>query len=248
MRATDTPTNPHSVPPFATVPFDLYRDIHKAIRAELFDVTLAAGRLDPSDRVARVAHATRVREVVQFLVSHAEHEDRHIEPALRAVAPALAEEIHVDHAALDATMGDLIDVADLVFAEGRHDARAAVHELYLALGDFTARYLRHQSVEERTVMPRLFDALGFDAVLAVHRTILADVPPDEMGAALAVMLPSINVDDRTEMLGGMKAEAPPEVFGGVWALASQVLAPRDVAQLAERLDVSPVTTSVAAGR
>lgn len=248
MTSTDTPTNPHPVPPFAMVPFDLYRDIHKGIRTELFDVTAAAGRLDPSDRVERVAHATRVREVVQFLVSHAEHEDRHIEPALRAVAPELAEEIHVDHVALDATMGDLIDVADLAFADGRHDARAAVHELYLALGDFTARYLRHQSTEERTVMPRLFEALGFDAVLMVHRAILADIAPDEMGASLAVMLPAMNADDRTELLGGMKAEAPAEAFAGVWALAGQVLAPRDVAQLAERLDVSPVTTSVAAGR
>lgn len=246
MTATDAPSNP--VPPFAMVPLDLYKDIHKAIRTELFDVTAAAGRLDPTDCTARVAHAGRVREVVKLLLSHAEHEDHHIEPALRAVAPALAEEIHVDHVGLDAAMGDLIDLADLAFAEGRHDARAAVHELYLSLGDFTARYLHHQSTEERVVMPRLFDALGFDAVLVINRAIVASIPPDEMGSSLAIMLPAMNADDRTEMLGGMKAEAPPEVFGGVWALAGQVLAPRDVAQLAERLEVSPVTTSVAAGR
>ena len=32
-----------------TVTFDIYRDIHKGIRAELFAVTHAAGRVDPHD-------------------------------------------------------------------------------------------------------------------------------------------------------------------------------------------------------
>ncbi len=40
-----------------------------------------------------------------------------------------------------------------------------------------------------------------------------------MAASLAIMLPAMNNDDRTELLGGMQAGAPPEVFAGVWSLA-----------------------------
>ncbi len=47
---------------FATV--DLYRDIHKGIRAELFAITTAAGSVDPSRaRSSRAALADHVESV-----------------------------------------------------------------------------------------------------------------------------------------------------------------------------------------
>ena len=49
------------------------------------------------------------------------------------------------------------------------------------------------------------------------------------------MLPAMNVDDRTELLGGMQAGAPPEVFDGVWGLVKSVLTVEDAAPVAARL-------------
>ena len=69
-------------------------------------------------------------------------------------------------------------------------------------------------------------AIGVDAVVGVHQQIVGAIPPDEMARTLALMLPAMNLDDRTEMLGGMRAEAPAEVFEGVWGLAHSVLAGR----------------------
>ena len=51
------------------------------------------------------------------------------------------------------------------------------------------------------------------------------------------MIPAMNVDDRAELLGGMQAGAPPEVFAGVWSLVGSVLEPADHAALARRLDL-----------
>ena len=48
----------------------------------------------------------------------------------------------------------------------------------------------------------------------------------------------MNVDDRTELLGGMQAGAPPEVFEGVWGLAGSVLAPADHRALGARLGIA----------
>ena len=39
--------------------------------------------------------------------------------------------------------------------------------------------------------------------------------------------PAMNVDDRTELLGGMQQGAPAEVFAGIWGLAGSVLPPAD---------------------
>ena len=72
-------------------------------------------------------------------------------------------------------------------------------------------------------MPALWDAFGIEPLLEIHGRILARIAPDDMGWSLAMMLPAMNVEDRAEMLGAMRADAPPEAFAGVWALAGQVL-------------------------
>jgi hypothetical protein len=219
------------------VPFDLYKDVHKAIRVNLFDVVAEAGRLDPNDRGARIAHAARVCELVDFLISHAEHEDTNVDPAIAAVLPYEAPAITTEHVALEATMERLKALAYLVFDDPDGDARAQVHELYLELALFTSRYLAHQDVEERVVMPALFGTLGIDAMLDIHHAILASIGPDEMAATLAKMLPAMNIDDRVELLSGMRAEAPPEAFAGVLALAADVLPAEDNGTLVAALTV-----------
>ncbi len=59
-----------------------------------------------------------------------------------------------------------------------------------------------------------------------------------MATSLGIMLPAMNIDDRAEMLGGMQAGAPPEVFAGVWALAGSVLTPADYVALGTRLGIA----------
>jgi Hemerythrin HHE cation binding domain len=226
--------------PITTVPFDLYRDIHKAIRIALFDAVAEAGSVDPHDCAARMAHATRVHDLVKFLVFHAEHEDQHMDAAIRQVLPDEAAAIQAEHVALEERMAGLIGLADLAFDADRDDARAAVHTLYLELAAFTSAYLAHQDVEERVVMPALWNALGIEPLLAIHGAILSSITPDDMGRCLSMMLPAMNIDDRTEMLGGMRATAPAPAFAGVCALAQQVLKDSDFAALSDRLDLQPV--------
>jgi hypothetical protein len=214
---------------------DLYRDIHKGIRAELFALTAQAGALDPTPGVGRAALAAHVSDVVDLLVQHAEHEDGPIQPALEAELPDLAERIASDHLVLEAQLVDLRDMAADAAALDHAEPRLAVHRLYLALACFTGRYLEHIDVEERIVMPALERAVGVDAVAAIHGAIISSIPPDEMARSLALMIPAMNVDDRVELLGGMQAGAPAEVFAGVWSLVGSVLEPAEATPLARRL-------------
>ena len=48
----------------------------------------------------------------------------------------------------------------------------------------------------------------------------------------------MNIDDRAELLGGMRAGAPAEVFQGVWSLVGSVLEADDLRALARRLDIA----------
>ena len=217
------------------VAVDLYKDIHKGIRAELFDLTAETGSVDPADRIGRAAVADHVRRTVALLVSHAHHEDTLIQPAIEEHLPNLAELIEADHVALEERMDVLVEIADASVPLEGAAQRPHLHQLYLELASFTASYLRHQDVEERVVMPALESKLGVEAVLGIHLAIVGSIPPDEMASSLALMLPAMNIDDRCELLGGMQAGAPPEVFAGVWNLATSVLAPADAAALGRRL-------------
>lgn len=225
-------------PDFGLVAVDLYRDIHKGIRAELFAITATAGSLDPGNRVDRTALADHVVSVGAVLESHAHHEDAVIDPVLVEHLPALAEQIQSDHEAIEARFAGIVELATTLVGVDHSDQRRLAHLLHLELATFTGAYLVHQDLEERQVMPELERRVGVDAVIAMHGAIVGSIPPDEMARSLAFMLPAMNVFDRVELLDGIRLGAPAPVFDGVVGLARSVLRPDEFAQLAARIGVA----------
>jgi hypothetical protein len=217
---------------------DTYRDIHKGIRAELFGVTSQAGSLDPADRIGREALSRHVGGVMDLLVEHAEHEDAHVQPALERHLPKLAARISFDHVTLERRIVGLRELGDAAVDAAGPDQRQALHRLYIELASFTSAYLEHQDVEERYVIPALEAAIGFDAVWAINQAIVQSIPPEKMAQSLAIMLPALNLDDQAELLGGIQAGAPAEVFAGVWGLTGSVLPATDHAALGTRLGIA----------
>ena len=220
---------------FRLAAVDLYRDIHKGIRAELFAITSTAGSIDPADRGDRAALADHIASMRQVLESHAHHEDAVIEPVLVEHAPALSEQVEADHAHLELRFARLAELAASVADVRATDCRRDGHLLYLELASFTSAYLVHQDLEERVIMGELERAIGPDGCAALHGAIVGSIPPPEMARCLAFMLPAMNADDRADMLGGIRMAAPPEAFAGVVDLARSVLSPRDANALVLRL-------------
>lgn len=235
MTIDTTDTDPTR---FELVSHDLYKDIHKGIRTELFALTAAAGQTDPGDRTARGALAAHVADAHRLLELHAEHEDGAIQPLVELHLPDVAEQVALDHLGLEARSEGLVALAAAAVDARASDQRRLVHQLYLDLASFTSSYLAHQDLEERVLMPRLEQAIGVEAIVAVHQQILGTIAPEQMAQFLALMLPAMNLEDRVEMLGGMLAEAPAPVFEGVWSLAGSVLAPADRNALAARLELA----------
>ena len=211
---------------------DVYRNIHKGIRAELFAVTVTAGNLDRADECVVTAFDERLDRLVWLLDAHAHHEDAFLQPLVEQHAPHLAHGIVQDHAFLDAT------IHGIAKASKQAVTRVERHEVYLELGAFVSAYLRHQDVEEREVQPALLATVGPQVLFETEQALVASIPPADMATSLSIMLPAMNVDDRAEMLGGMRAGAPAEVFAGVRALAGSVLAPADLTALDHRLGLA----------
>lgn len=232
---TPVPTLAAETAPLEVVTEDLYRDIHKAIRTELFAVTDATGTVDPADDEALGAVVARWATLAGLLTTHAMHEDDFVRPVVDAVDRELAETVGDEHEAIEQTMGALRAIAARASAARGDARRRETHRLYLGLSSFTATYLRHEELEELVVMPALASKVPVEELQSVHQAILASIPPDEMAMSLSLMLPAMNVDERVELLGGVRAGAPAEVFAGVLALAQSVLRPEVYAQTAQRL-------------
>src|SRR6478752_3290927 len=233
------PTSPLIVETAAleTVTFDIYRNIHKGIRAGLFSVTQAAGAVDPHDGVAVGAIAERWSDMVELLVAHAEHEDEHVQPVIERCNPAYAAEIAEAHPRLEAQMAELEVLADRAAESCVEQARILTHRLYLGLASFTAQYLQHQEFEEFEVMVMLSQHLTFDELLAIDNAIVASIEPDMMAASAALMLPAMNILDQTELYAGARDGVPAEVFNGMLMLAESVLEPARYQALTRRLGV-----------
>ena len=235
---TISPIEPVVESDFSVPAVDLYRDIHKGIRAELFAVTSTAGSIDPSDRCDRAALADHVVSVAGVLESHAHHEDVVIDPVLERHLPDLASVINDDHERLERMFSSITDLGTAIVDVAGSDQRRLLQLLHLDLARFTSSYLEHIDLEERVVMQRLPELIGVEEVAAMHGAIVGSIPPDEMARSLAFMLPAMNIDDRAELLGGIRLAAPPEAFDATMGLARSVLRPSDFTALAARLEVA----------
>ena len=115
------------------------------------------------------------------------------------------------------------------------DGGGNVDDLYDSVASFLVDYLAHMAFEEHRVMPALSAAASFDELLALQIGIRTTMPPPDMVTFMRSMLPAMNPDERTQMLGGMKAGAPPEIFDIFWGTAAEVLSPNQLAVVASRI-------------
>ncbi|MET0284968.1 MAG: hemerythrin domain-containing protein [Polyangiales bacterium] len=199
--------------------YDMYNNVHKGLRrslcALLVDAGVASERELPELRSRWLALEAK-------LAAHHAHEDRFIGPHLARIAPPLFAEMERDHHAI---------AQQLATVGASDDARA----FYRTLSSFVASYLAHMAQEEGAYNDALQGAYTDRDLMAIEGELVGSIAPPLLGEFMAMMLPAMNLDERFDLLAGMRAGAPPEVFAGMCQLASQVLEPHAWGQLEARL-------------
>jgi hemerythrin-like domain-containing protein len=191
--------------------WDLYREVHKAMRFALFGVITMAGATDPRDETSIEGFGREWVDVRLVLTAHHGHEDAFCDPLIRRHAGPLREELEAAHRASEHELARLDRSVERLLAEAPPQRGRVLQLLHLDLAGFTAGYLGHLRFEEEQVMPALNAALTNDELAEVTQAIRMSVPPDDMCTFIRYMAPAMNVHERIEMLKGMKA-APEEVF------------------------------------
>ncbi|MGE0099895.1 MAG: hemerythrin domain-containing protein [Hydrogenophaga sp.] len=224
--------------------FNLYADIHKALRAFMSDALKALGQTDPDDAEDLARTVAFVDELLVLCASHVAHENNFVHPALEARCPGVCAEVAQDHVGHLHHIAHLRDATQGLLACPAEERETALRALYLTLSLFVADNFRHMHVEETVHNGALWNAYTDLELLAVHEALVTSIAPAEMMLVARWMVPHLNAQERLAMLGGMRQGAPADAFQAVLDTVRPHLNDRDWAKLARGLAI-PATPGLA---
>lgn len=197
---------------------DLYRNIHKGLRAAMFDTVLRVGRTDHADAAAMGATLDQADRLLTFMGAHVKHENEHVHTAIEAGTPGGARRTtddHREHAEhLAVLRAQVVGTRALAGDAAGH----ALHQLYLDLSEFVAENLRHMRVEETQNNAQLWFLYGDAELVAIHDRLLASVEPATMSEAVSWMARGLSLPELVALVTEARATAPAPAFEAMLAL------------------------------
>lgn len=219
--------------------YDMYAEIHKAMRAFMCDTLVKLGALDPHDATEGAAVLGQVRELLAFSRGHLEHENDFVHPAMEARSPGSSAGTGEDHVGHEKAIRRL--ELGLEAAKGANPGpgrEAALRRLYRDLAGFVGENLLHMGEEERGNTAVLWNHYSDEELLAIERELVASTGPDEQRLVLSWMLPALNRGERARKLAGIRAAAPEPVFRQMIGLARMRLPAGDFRRLEQDLGLA----------
>jgi len=218
---------------------DVYGNIHKALRAMMFDTLQRVGTLDVTDDDDMARTLGQAERLLAHLTSHLEHEDEFVHPALEACSPGasvVTADAHAEHRGSIAALAAEISALRSAAAAER-SLRSA--RLYRHLALFVADNLQHMHIEETAHNTLLWAACTDAELQALTGRIVAHLQPQIMAEALDWMAASLNPAELAELFGGIQLQAPPEAFRSLLEIARSRLDDKRWARLARALGLPP---------
>jgi len=188
---------------------DLYRTIHKALRASMCDVVVALGRLDVQSPDACDHTLLRAERLLDHLAAHLEHENAFLHPAIAQTAAAVASQTagdHDDHAGTIAALRDLLQ--GLRDTTALRERRALALCLYRAFAAFVGENLVHMQVEESHNTEALWAGYNDAQLHALQARLLQHVDPQMLAEILPWMVRALAPEELAELYADMRANAP----------------------------------------
>ena len=194
---------------------DLYVSIHKALRSFMTDTLGRIGRIDVTDRADRDAALAQLDELLGLCLSHLRHENEFVHTAIEARQPAGSQRIAGEHDEHVETIAALRAEADALRAAAGGDGERLALRLYRHLALFVAENFQHMHIEETVHNALLWQHYSDAELGALHGRLLASIAPQEHLLVARWMVPASTPAERAAIVGGAKAQMPPEALLGV---------------------------------
>lgn len=191
---------------------DIYRNVHKALRACMCDTLTRVGRLDGGDAQEVREVLGQVRGMAAFCAGHLEHENKFVHTAMEARLPGSSELTAADHGHHVVACEKLLAFADAAELADGAARDAAILQLYRYLALFVGENLTHMNIEETENNATLWATYADTELIEIEQAIVTSLSPEEKMASARWMVPALNPEERAELLKGMMQAAPKPVF------------------------------------
>ncbi|MDP3858764.1 MAG: hypothetical protein Q8Q73_13485 [Stagnimonas sp.] len=219
--------------------YNIYAVIHKALRAQMSHSLLEVGRTDWADAAERAQTLLGVEQLLHACGSHLQHENDFLHTAMEARRPGSAAHTATEHRGHQREIAALLALCQCIAQTPDGAAReASATQLYRQLARFVAENFEHMEVEESSNNAVLWAEYSDAEILAIEHRLVASIPPEEMMGGLRWMLPYANHTERSQLLAGMRQQAPAEAFAGVMAMLQPLLRGSERSKLEAALAVA----------
>jgi len=203
--------------------YDIYRLIHKGMRAFLTDTLLTVGRMDASNEDELRLGLLKLQRLLDFCMNHLDHENKFIHPALDACMPGSADSMYAHHEHHVHLIRELGDIAQELLQKSGVEQEQLAADLYRKLALFVADNLAHMHEEETINNGILWQHYTDAEIQAIERALVSTISPQQNAEVMNWILPAINHGERHEFLAGMRQHAPRAHFQNVLDIARQQL-------------------------
>ncbi|MCU0357635.1 MAG: hypothetical protein MUE95_08645 [Cyclobacteriaceae bacterium] len=221
--------------------YNSFNQIHKGLRAMLYEAALALQHADLSDAAEGEEALQRLEEVLYLFDSHAHHEDQFFNEPLEQINPEVAtlfEQEHKEDHRLATVLYDLI-------SQWREEKTAAGRgitgrNLFYAFNEFIAFNLCHMNKEELVLNEALWKVYSDEEIKATEQALVRQTPPDKMMRYAKWMIRGCNRVELANWLTEVKLGAPPELLMVLLKLAEEQLTPHRFAAVKESVNAAAV--------
>lgn len=193
--------------------YNSFNQIHKALRALLYDTALHLQQTWFADANAAEPALQKIEIVLNSFDSHAHHEDHFILPAVELYNKELVDEFekeHVTDLALSNRLRHLLNIYRYaVSGEEKLEAGSAISKAFV---EFMVFNLQHMAKEEILINQVLWEHYTDQQIMDIQQKLVATIPPQELAVASKWMFRGINDMEAVYWLMGVRATAPPVVF------------------------------------
>ncbi|UFH56386.1 hemerythrin domain-containing protein [Spirosoma sp. KNUC1025] len=203
--------------------YNIFNQIHKGLRAMLYDTALHLQQTDFSQPEADAA-IDQLEQVLLFFDDHAEHEDGFILPHIKKHNPQLVDELEKDHEVDHRLTQTLFDqIREWKTATQAEQKEGIGQRIFFAFNEFIAFNLYHMNKEENVLMYLLWKQYTDEEIRQMEHQILQSIPPQTLLTESRWMMRSINNREVIEWLAGIRQGAPAPVFANFLKLAEDEL-------------------------
>ncbi len=216
--------------------YNIFNQIHKALRSLLYDSALKLQQTDFSDSLQTNAATAQARLVLDMFEGHAHTEDSLILPKIEIYEPSVSDAFEQEHVQ-DMELGQKVNalLQEIDNAASLQAKKEAGRQLVITFVDFMVFNLEHMKKEEDILNKLLWRYYSDEELMALTGTIVASLPPEKMAMASKWMMRGLANDEISGWLGEVKMTAPVFVYQSLYALAATELPEHRWIKLKEQL-------------